>query len=110
MVLIDKREEDLLSGWQPGLSVEPALLDGFDVLRFFHGPCETFFVGAREQKDLPDLTKVHADGIIDAFLLFEGDIALFDLVVLDLFLLRGVGPWVGGSNAVARAIEHRTSI
>src|SRR2546423_3022796 len=111
MVLIDESEEDLLPGWQPGLSIEPALLDGFDVLRFFHRPCETFFIGAREQKDLADLTKVHPDGVIDAFLFFKGGSPrLLDLVVLDVFLFRSVGPRVGRSSAVARAIEHRNGI
>ena len=76
------------------------------MLGFFHRPGEAFFVGAREQENLPDLTQVHADRVVDAFLLFEWDALLSELLVLSFFFLRRVGPGIDGSGATARAIEH----
>ncbi len=75
-------------------SSEPALLDALDVLALLHLAGEALLVIGGEQVHLADLAQVHADGVVDPFLLFEEDSVL---PLLDLQLSSHLRPRDGDS-------------
>jgi hypothetical protein len=81
------------------------ILDGLDVLALLHLAGEELFVRCREEEDLSDLTQIHADRVVDAFLVLEWDagsrrFAFFFGFLGELYV------WFRPDVATAAAFEH----
>ena len=69
--LVEEHEGDLDVRGLIAVDAAPGFLDRLDVLALFHLAGQVLLIGGGKQEDLADFPQVHADRVVDAFLVLQ---------------------------------------